>query len=52
MEEEKLLKWLPNLMDTINVKCAYARNKGGMVLFPQNLPNDGFNEGYLGLTLG
>jgi hypothetical protein len=52
MEEEKLLKWLPNLMDTINVKCAYARNKGGMVLFPQNLPKNGFNEGYLGLTLG
>jgi hypothetical protein len=52
LEEEKLLKWLPNLMDTINVKCAYARNKGGMILFPQNLPNDGFNEGYLGLTLG
>jgi hypothetical protein len=52
MEEEKLLKWLPNLLDNINVKCAYARNKGGMILFPKNLPNVGFNEGYLGLTLG
>jgi hypothetical protein len=52
LDDNELSKLLPCFMDTLGVRYAYSRNHGGMILFPQNAQIIGFEEGYLGLTLG
>lgn len=50
-EEEEIGDLLPEIMQMMGVKKAYAENDGGMILLPKNII---WNEkkGYLNLTLG
>jgi hypothetical protein len=52
LDDGKMSMLLPYLMDSLKLRCAYLRNHGGMILFPQNAKSKGFDEGYLALTLG
>jgi hypothetical protein len=52
LEDNELSKLLPELMDSLRVRYAYARNYGGMALFSDKNAQNCFEEGYLALTLG
>ena len=50
-EEEELRELLPQIMQNMGVKKAYAENDGGMILLPKDVTWME-KKGYLNLTLG